>query len=384
MRPPDEVYRSKTLLVRRRIPTQTDSTPWVITFDSYSDRRTTDRPGFGETFLAGHGLPAIHVISRDNNWYHEPDIHIALSTICDVIPSGARRITYGSSMGGYAAIRFSGSLKADTVIALSPQYSIDPIKVPFERRWQQEARSIVFDPQIEGDIGVKEPPLILFDPQLDDRHHAQLYSLETMCALIPLRGAGHPVGTALADMNLLSQFALNAIYGGGRHERIISDFRSRRNSSAMFLSQLSARQPRHRSKTAAHLAERAVSIAPKSDVTRYNYGLALTNMARHGEAVEQFQKAYDYSGRHPAYLHTLSRAHYLSGDKHTALSLAHQHVKECGHVALCHAWVAQILIDLRQPDEALAFAKEAARLDADNYTALKRAIVKQQRKVLKS
>ena len=42
-------------------------------------------------------------------------------------------------MGGYAAIAFCDELCADRVIAIAPQYSIDP---DFDTRWSKEARAI--------------------------------------------------------------------------------------------------------------------------------------------------------------------------------------------------------------------------------------------------
>ena len=45
-------------------------------------------------------------------------------------------------MGAYAAAICSEAVGADAVIAISPQVSIDGAKVPWERRWREEADSI--------------------------------------------------------------------------------------------------------------------------------------------------------------------------------------------------------------------------------------------------
>jgi hypothetical protein len=130
MRVAEEIYRSHDLLVRGRTGYETPFC--VVTFDSFTDRRTLDREGFGEAFFASRGVNAVHVLSRDNDWYLLPDIELALEAAAKATASFDRVSAYGSSMGAYAAIRLGGLAGASTAIALSPQFSIDPRLVPFE------------------------------------------------------------------------------------------------------------------------------------------------------------------------------------------------------------------------------------------------------------
>ena len=146
-----EIYRSADLLVRPRIGYE--SPFCVVTFDSFTDRRTLDREGFGEAFLASRAVNAIHVLSRDNDWYLLPDIELALDAAAKAAASFDRVSAYGSSMGAYAAIRLGGLAGASTAIALSPQFSIDPRLVPFEDRWDPDARRLNFE--IERRLALK-------------------------------------------------------------------------------------------------------------------------------------------------------------------------------------------------------------------------------------
>ena len=52
----------------------------------------------------------------------------AIEAIEQAVPAAAhaRRLTYGVSMGGYGALKYSRKLCADAALVFGPQYSIDP------------------------------------------------------------------------------------------------------------------------------------------------------------------------------------------------------------------------------------------------------------------
>ena len=77
-----------------------------VTFDSYSDLGTLDRPGFAESYLHGRGIDAVHILSRSNDWYLYPYSAEAFAAARAAVAGYRSVFTYGSSMGAYAAIRF--------------------------------------------------------------------------------------------------------------------------------------------------------------------------------------------------------------------------------------------------------------------------------------
>ena len=97
-----ELFRSDHLLVRR--VGGFGGTLCYLTFASYTDDRTLDRPGFGEDFFRGRGIDAIHVLSRENRWYQHPELMDALAAVAGATGGYPRVIAYGSSMGGFAAL----------------------------------------------------------------------------------------------------------------------------------------------------------------------------------------------------------------------------------------------------------------------------------------
>ena len=169
-----ELYRSADLLVRARIGF--DSPYCVVTFGSYTDNRTLTRDGFGEAFFISRSVNAIHILSRDNDWYLLPDIDRALEAASGAAKPFDRVTAYGSSMGAYAAIRLGRLAGATTAIALSPQFSLDPRVVPFEDRWPVETRRP--DYEIERRLartGFVPSAYVFYDPSDPDARHADLF-----------------------------------------------------------------------------------------------------------------------------------------------------------------------------------------------------------------
>lgn len=202
-----ELFRSADLLVRCR--PGTDTSRWVVTFDSYnalcdSGGLPLERLAFGEEFLARRGISMIAAVGCDNRWYQYPDMPQALDNIAAVTRGAAKVLTYGSSMGGYAALRFADAVQADIVLAFSPQYCADRRTVPFETRWRKARADIPWLPQFRGRLSCRATPLVLYDSRFwPDVLHAALIARDTPTQRIPLPHAGHPVTTYLAEIGIL-------------------------------------------------------------------------------------------------------------------------------------------------------------------------------------
>ena len=204
-----DLFRNEDFVVRA--VTGYDPSACVITFDSYSDRRTLNRPGFGETFFSDNRIDAFHVIARANDWYQHKD----MLEICEAVAAAAARYSrvyaYGSSMGGYAAIRFGGLAGAHTAIALSPQFSIDKKSAPFEYRWDGDARRIDFSMERKLELPFVKRAFVAYDPHDLDKRHIELFRRRTSLIEAPIPGAGHPVTGFLAEAGLLGEFVLGVV-----------------------------------------------------------------------------------------------------------------------------------------------------------------------------
>ena len=115
-------------------------------------------------------------------------------------------------MGGYAAIRFADAAGANVVLALSPQYSIDPQKMPSETRWLQDSQRIAWRPEIDGRIICGVRPVVVFDP-LEDGD--QVAKIQDDIDIWPIRlpYVSHPASTYLAETGLLKVLVLQTRRG---------------------------------------------------------------------------------------------------------------------------------------------------------------------------
>lgn len=171
-----------------------DSEAVVVAFPDRVHPVGFDGPGWGEGFLASRRISAVYIACARIDWFQTPDFFVALAAIRAGL--GTRRITtYGSSMGGYGALLSARALAARRCLALSPQYSIDPEIVPFERRYNDHAAEIGrFRHDLRTEAGTSCQHVVAHDPTHGlDMRHLRLIEQAMPVARLPVYGAGHGV-----------------------------------------------------------------------------------------------------------------------------------------------------------------------------------------------
>lgn len=167
----------------------------MVTFDYRMDGKTGFSPDTHSTGFARTGLAQLCIKTRVNDWFINPETAALEQALIQLAPAYAPVQMLGFSMGGYAAFRFAGALRARSVLAVSPQISIHPAAAPFEHRYRAEAPG--FDPVL-GALGGRDltglQGLILLDPFIAaDLAHAR--ALQALCPgvrLVRLGFGGHP------------------------------------------------------------------------------------------------------------------------------------------------------------------------------------------------
>ncbi|MGE5271135.1 MAG: hypothetical protein ACM3JG_15850 [Thiohalocapsa sp.] len=284
----EELFRSDNLLVRQ--VGGFGSERLVVTFLPFNEAGRRESEGFGERFFATRGVDAIHVIPVDNSWYQYPELPAAAALVKRIAAGYRRVITYGSSMGAYAAIRFGGLVGAADALALSPQFSIDPRVAPFEARWPGEAASIDYVLERRFPPPFVKRAFIVYDPHSSDHAHVELYRPSTPLVELPVINAGHLATWILSDLGLLERLVFGVLAGQIDAAGFIREMRRRRRESSWYLLGLSERVRDPQTRLA--LTRRACDMVPPEPTHLLMQAIALVELGRLPQALAVFNRAH--------------------------------------------------------------------------------------------
>lgn len=334
-----ELYRSDRLVVRQVRAGNTDN--WVVTFDNYGIGHGFDRPGFGQEWLRANQISAIHVLGRAEDWYQYEDIEDALATVRAAVEGAARVMTYGSSMGGYAAIRFADAVGAKSVLALSPQYTLDPRIAGHDRRWSQDAHRIRWRAELNGPLECRAKVLMVYDPSGLDGWHGDRIAADAAVDVVRLPYTAHPVTSYLSEIGALSDLVTDVLHDRLDVRAFQALARARRGASGVYLGELAGLQPPRRSRTALSLARRAVAANPINHHARLSLA-RLQLKTEPQEALEGFTTLVADSDRALTYLVSQGQAMATLGRTAEARAIAAEVIERAGPVAHLHGWAAHM------------------------------------------
>lgn len=209
----------------------------VVTFTG-RDHAPPAALGAGQEFFEKHELAAVHIISKANHWWLTKEF----APTMDLVRSYADRegykelVTYGSSMGGYGALVASKRLRAKRMVVSVPQYSIDPVKAPWEDRWVKDAAKLNFalenfEAQVgTGDIYLFSDPL--YEP---DQKHVERIREHRPVNHLKVSFAEHDVSRVLVELGIISQVTLAAVHGEVDPASFGQLVRQRRGASPLLL-----------------------------------------------------------------------------------------------------------------------------------------------------
>lgn len=201
-----------------------------------------DPPRPARTFIEA-GLAHLHCQSRWNDWYVNGETAAFEAALAAVAAPRIRAIAMGFSMGGYAALRFARALRLDRVVLVSPQVSIHPEAVPWDRRFRRFAGE--FD-SVAGDLGRVAAPdldgLVLADPfRPEDMWNAgAIRTLFPRLALARMAGAGHPASRILRAGGRFGALQRALLAERPDPGRVIRLHRESRRGTALYWRELSA------------------------------------------------------------------------------------------------------------------------------------------------
>jgi len=172
---------------------------------------------FADSAIRKKDITCLGFMSKKPTWYPEKSMHLAINSIKSILADFSEIVTYGGSMGGYASIKYSGQLSATTVLALCPQWTIDPN----ECNGKNPGYKSFFEESMAG-MGIKKEDIsgkvfIFYDPthEEDTYHGSHIIKNYTDCHHISMRSVGHHVTRVLAgteNLNLLIKNAITSNY----------------------------------------------------------------------------------------------------------------------------------------------------------------------------
>lgn len=220
------LYQSENLLVRHVAGYSNNYC--AVTFAPFEHDLDLDRTGFGEQFFKQLQVDAIHIIPADNSWYQYPDLEEMCAQIRAAVAGYHRVLAYGTSMGGYGAMRFGGWVGAHTALAISPQSALARRPRFFGRgkawrdpAWRAQTQSIRFLYEDRDDFTPNA--FVVYDPLTPDRRHAEFYRGAKDVTLIPVPDSGHPSMVALIQAGLLTPLISEICWGVFDADRFIRE-----------------------------------------------------------------------------------------------------------------------------------------------------------------
>lgn len=199
----------------------------IVTFSNWTNYpHSSNNKGFARDFLKDLDVSAVYVVARGNHWWQHPNIIKCMQKLSVFLSSFDFRIVYGSSMGGYGALIFSDILKADRVIAFSPQYSIDRKKASFEDRWKKERNNIKFIFDDMKDIPNTSNKYIFHTVEGNDNRQVKLFKSNYLNNFnyYELPFSGHPCGPYLKETGVLSRLLKYMIFENNLYDEDILIF----------------------------------------------------------------------------------------------------------------------------------------------------------------
>lgn len=162
-----------------------------------------------EKSLQKYDYAVIGIMPKQKSWFPATSMQALMLHLEPILKQYQRIVAYGGSMGAYAAIKYSKLLGLQRVVAMVPQYSINPDEVN-DRRY-----SDFFDPELHRDMHIEEQDtcaeceyIVIYDPyyEEDSENFHKIQDVLPALHSLKLPYTGHDVIAVLANSALLHDF----------------------------------------------------------------------------------------------------------------------------------------------------------------------------------
>ncbi|AJE48103.1 hypothetical protein [Celeribacter indicus] len=215
-----------------------DAPRLLVTFDSHerATERTDNGYPHGMTLAAQQGWSSLTLLShgpdRSADWFRAPEVYGYFDRLVDegFFEDFDQVVFYGAGAFGYAAAAYSVAAPGATVVAISPQATLDgrlaswDHRFPETRRMDFSSRYGFAPDMIEG----AEKAVVLYDPHVEaDAMHAALFHRPHVTR-VPCRLFGADPEFEMMEMDALAPLLEAAMRGALTRRDITRALRSRR------------------------------------------------------------------------------------------------------------------------------------------------------------
>ena len=162
-----------------------------------------------EKSLMKYDYAVVGIMPKQKSWFPASSMSALLEQLQPILNQYKNIVGYGGSMGGYAAIKYARSLRMNRVVAMVPQYSIDPAEVEDKRYTDFYDTELNEDMRIQTqDIVADCEYIIVYDPYFenDKEHYLKIKPLIPQLHTLHLPYTGHDAIAVLANSALLHDF----------------------------------------------------------------------------------------------------------------------------------------------------------------------------------
>jgi len=265
-----------------------------------------DKSFWGDGFFAKYNFAAIGFVSPNPDWFPEDDMQHAVAAVRAELARapGQRLVSYGVSMGGYAALKYAALVGADAAIAFSPQISINPADVArFDPRYIR-----YYDSARNRDMRIRSEDLaaenyVLYDKFWTvDRKHAEQIAALGPVTRFALPFTGHASVRSIAEGRIAQAFLLRLLDAApGKAAALRGMVRRTRRSTLVYWESravsLTGRRPAA-TRLILDAVQNALVLAPNAVIWQLALVMALLNCAERDEAEWELAKIH-LSGQSP-------------------------------------------------------------------------------------
>ncbi len=203
----------------RHVQMNAHFTPGETLVLTFAPRATLPGAIWGLAPIRRLGHSIVCFVDLAGAWYPQTDIMELKAAIADRLRNFRRIITYGHSMGGYAALKYGALFSAKRSVALGPAWSVAPQDV---QAFDERRPRLYYRPDLHDGMAIQAgdaPPdaIVVFDPcHREDRLHFQAIAAAVpQVRAVPNRFVDHSLLSPCIDCGAGTAFAREVIEGTG-------------------------------------------------------------------------------------------------------------------------------------------------------------------------